>query len=432
MIKNLHVISAIKKYAKKTRVRLHMPGHKGKSVLGISGKLDVTELPEIENEKAVSLAQKDCADILGVKQVFFLTNGATAGILAAIYSVKDICKKIVIERSSHKSVFNACELFGIEPIIRENVSADSLENDFKTEGVGAVLITSPDYYGRVKDYSALKKVCVKYGKKLLIDGAHGNALFYLGLNYGGAFADVCVEGLHKTNFTFNQGAIISVNDQSLIEKVKKGVSTFSTTSPSYILLASIEYGIKYYAAHKKDLIKKANAVSRAKESLCKAGLKIMDAEDPFKITLLTGSIGFSGKDINDALIKKGVYPELYGENQILFMFSAANTFREIKYLKKTVLRAIKGLNKKEPVKETVTPHVKKTDYLYAVRAESELTPLSVAAGKVCAENFGTFPPCSPICVAGEVIEKADVENLSGDAFGVYNGKVRTVKAVKDK
>lgn len=432
MIKDLHIYNAVKGYLKKSRIRLHMPGHKGKRILGVSGRADVTELPAIENEKAVLLAEKDCARILGVKQVFFLTGGATVGVLAAIFAVKDFCKKIVIVRSSHKSVYNACELFNIEPIILDELNKETLERAFLKEGAGAALITSPDYYGRIADLAGIKEVCIKYGKKLIVDGAHGNAFLYLGLPYSGAFADVCVEGLHKTNFTFNQGAIVSVNDESLTEKVKKGVGVFSTTSPSYVLLSSIEYGIKYYAAHKKDLIKKASVISRAKDKLINAGLKVMSAEDPFKITLLTGESGFSGKDLANALAKKGIYPELYGEDRVLFMFSAANTVGEIGRFCKAVLNAARRLDKKEVKSEKPISHRIGLSYLAAVNAESELTPLFMAAGKVCAENFGKFPPCSPACVAGEIIEPSDVEDLYGDAFGVYDGKVKTVKAVKDE
>ena len=426
-MKGLKIYDAISEYAKSRPVRLHMPGHKGKRFLKLKPSLDVTELTRIDNAKVVSLAENDCAEILGAKKVFFLSDGATSGILSVIYATKRDGGKLIINRSAHKSVYNALKICGIEPIIvNGEITADKIKDIFENEkSAYAAFLTYPDYMGNTFDLKAVKKVCEKQGKLLLTDSAHGNHFKFLGLPYAGEIADVSVESLHKTAYSLNQGAIICVNEPSLYDKVSQAVSVFATTSPSYLILASVEYGVKYAASNKKKHLKVAAWVREVKRELQKAGLKISAAADPFKIAVLTGESGYDGNDIEKRLESKKIFSELYSENEILFMVSAATKKSELKKLLKGILSAVKSLEKKDIVKRQVRIPERQMSYLKAT-SDWEYTNIQDAAGKICAENFGTIPPCEPAFVAGEIIDES-VKTLKGETFGVYEGKVKTVR-----
>ena len=435
-MKDLKIYGAIKKYADNSPYRFHMPAHKGKNFLSGGAKYDVTELPSIDNAAVVLSAEEDCAKILGAKKVFFLTGGSTSGILSSFYAVKGLGKKIIINRSAHKSVYNGLKLFSIEPVIVddeiEDITPELISKVFDNEkDAFAALLTYPDYFGRTFDLKGVKAVCEKKGKILIIDGAHGNHFKFLNLPYSGSIADISVESLHKTAYTFNQGAIICVNDEKLIDKVKDGVNTFLTTSPSYPLLASIEYGIKRQALDYGKTQKVIARLDKAKEEIKVAGLSVLPSEDPLKMTVIFTGSGYDGNEIAKVLEKHKIFPELAGKNEILFMLSAATKTREINKLVKTIIKAVKTLGKREI--QTENAHVlrkREMPYLKAVNGEWEFTPIDKAKGKICAENFGVVPPCRPLFTAGELIDADVSDMISGETFGFYNGNIKTVKVKK--
>ena len=156
-------------------------------------------------------------------------------------------------------------------------TAADIETALKKErDVTAVLITSPDYYGNVADLSAIEKVCRRYNRIFMVDGAHGAYLKFdadaRGL-YAGECAHIWVDGSHKTMPTLTQGALLNVNDESLLADAAEGLNMFRTTSPSYPVMASIEYGVKYMEENGAALI---DAVRReltlVKAKLRKAGI----------------------------------------------------------------------------------------------------------------------------------------------------------------
>ena len=130
---NLHIYSAIKGYKKRSPKRFHMPGHKGKNVLKTDFSYDVTELPAIDNEVAIKNAEKDAEKIYGAKKVKFLSDGATAGILSALYAVSLKTEKIIINKDAHKSVYNALTLLKKTPVIIGGVYSDNTAKPLTVE-----------------------------------------------------------------------------------------------------------------------------------------------------------------------------------------------------------------------------------------------------------------------------------------------------------
>ena len=433
----LKIQSAIKKYLSAHPTRFHMPGHKGGKFIKAHPKMDVTELSFIGNEKAVKSAEKDVAEILSAKFCRFLSDGASAGIFASLYAVKNKGKKIIISRSSHKSLYNALKIFGIEPIIIGGLDSDGLptiikkeeiESNLSDQVIGAFL-TYPDYYGRTFDIKAVSEVLKSKNKLFLIDDAHGNHYKFFNLPYAGEYADIWVDGVHKTNYTYNQGAIVCANNLELVGALEEGVNIFSTTSPSYIILSSVEYGIKYsYLKGKKDFLRVKRDNELAKEKIKNLGLKVVDSLDPFKLTVDFVSSKYSVKSAEKILEEKGIFAELIDDKRALFMFSARTKTAEFNKLIKTLKKITLTLEKTDDVKifECCKPK-KAVDYLTAVNGNFEYTPIELAVGKITAENFGSFPPCYPVTVAGEIILKEKLEFLEGrDVFGITDGKIKTL------
>ena len=436
----LYIKDAIDKYSELSPIRLHMPGHKSRDYGFLCE--DVTELPVIENEKAVSRAEKDLADILNVKASFILTNGSTAGIFAMINAVKDFGDKIIVSRFSHKSVFNALSLFNIEPVFIADKIIDGLPSLPTEEEISLILndnpsvigaiLTYPDYYGRAFDIKKIKSVLQKRNKLLLIDGAHGAHFFITSPEkYSGRFADVYVDGAHKTLPTLTQGAILSVNRTELIEKVKASLESLSTTSPSYPILSSVEYGVKYlyrYGERKYRALEKY--INEIKEFLIKEKIGFVDGEDGLKLTVDVGGSGIPVRKAVAVLKKRGVYPELTDGRYILFMFSVLNEKKDCGAL----FNAIKEIAKlkRGKVKRGLFfdgKRERKVAYLKVREYDFTEVEVSAAAGRVSAVNFGVFPPCYPLVVAGEVITEKDVEIISKaeNVFGVKDGKIKVIK-----
>ncbi len=419
-----------------------MPGHKGRVKSANKFNLyecDVTELPAIDNEKLVRQAESDCARILGASHVRFLTGGSSEGIFAMLYAVKHTGKKLAICRSAHKSVYNALKLFGIEPVILDGElfngsitypSVASVEKALSNKAVFGVLFTYPDYYGRYFDIKKLSATVKMHGKLLLVDGAHGSHYKFIGQPYAGEYADIWVDGSHKTMPTLNQGAMLCSNLPELNEKIDEGVDIFATTSPSYPILASIEYGVKYMAKKGMAVTDKFNdALDEFKIKLAKLGVPFLENTDVYKLALDFGSVGYDTYEIERALIGCGVHVELNDGRYILLMFSANSTKLDLIkafYAIKKVLAHTKKTDVETQFE--LIKHKRKMPYLTAVSTEYELTEIKDAVGKISADNVGLFPPCYPVIVAGELITERCVELLAKkNTFGLIDGKIKTVK-----
>lgn len=448
VVMKLRIFDKINNYKKSDPLRLHMPGHKGKAKLfGGAESFDITEVEDLKIEQEVAKAETDLAKVYGVRHLKMLTGGSTVGVLAMMAAAKKYGDKIVILRQSHKSVFNALNLFGLEPIIVGGESFDGLyefpDEDciIKAAGdksVSGVLLTYPDYYGRVFDVKSIYKRLKQAGKKLFLDAAHGAHLPFCGAGEFIGFCDACVMSTHKTLCSLNSGALLIANDE-LEKEVFSAADVLSTTSPSYLILSSAEYGVKRAAACKKTNGKKAAALEGLKAMLKNLGFTVIKNDDPFKIAIDFEASGISAKKAAKELEKQGVFFELNDNKRILFMFSFETSaadierfYRAIKNtaaLKKNIkteadIRPLKGATVKVATSEK---RERVVSYLVAVNSNKQETPLKMAEGKICAENFGTFPPCYPVCIAGERITRSDIEQIKKkSAFGVYNGKVLTV------
>lgn len=438
----LHIFSAIEKYAKRKPLRFHMPGHKGRGKLkGIFPcSLDITELDGAGNVSAVLGAEKDIAGILGVKYVKFLTDGASAGIMSAICAVRGFGKKIIINRSAHKSVYNALEIFGIEPVIVGGIIENGLEKPvcerdvslhLSDPDVAGVFLTYPDYYGRTFDIEKISCAVKERGKLFMVDSAHGGHYrFCAKTAYAGSYADIFVEGLHKTFYTLNQGALVGCNREDLRDRLSDAVDRLTTTSPSYVILATVEYGVKYADVYGRSIIEKLRVkLTEAKARLKRAGLTTVPSDDPFKLSVDFGGAGISPYAAEKALEKQNIFAEMNDGRYLLFMFSFATRTKELEKL----VSAAEKLAADGKLKNTYRENTKGVcgervmPYLSAVSAPAEYVLPEKAVGAVAAVNAGFFPPCFPVVTAGELITEETAASLSREGvFGLVGGKIRVV------
>lgn len=424
-----------------------MPGHKArgdfKSKFAVA-PLDITELSYSDNlfcpKGVIARAQADIAEILGAQKSYITTGGSSSGVLAMIFAVSKYGAKIIVPRNSHQSVWNACKLLNLEPVIVQGESRDGVllppdpaEIEKLVAGdktISSMIVTSPDYYGNIAPLERYAAVLKKYGRFLLVDGAHGGHLAFnqSRRGYAGLFADLWVDGAHKTMPALTQGAIVSSNCESLLPALEEGLSVFRTTSPSFPIMASVEYAVKY-------LYNNPDAVKDAQDAVAafraKSPYKLYPSADWTKLAVDFEPLGISSHGAAQMLEKKGIYAELSDGKYLLFYLSPMTTAADLNGL-------LSALNAVTANKKLQKPFVRKPDlpalsrtysFLYALRQPRELVPLEQSVGRMAARNAGISPPCTPVTVAGEIISETAVKVLGGadGVFGVEDGKIWVVK-----
>lgn len=437
----LRVKSKIDLFIKTHPIRFFMPGHKGKRAKDFKNafKLDVTEIDYLNIPLCVNSAEKDIAKIYSAPFCRILSTGATGGIFSIMHAVKDRGKKLIINRSAHKSVYNALTLFGIEPITVGGVDEDGLPSIITAEETELALIknpdaigvfyTYPDYYGRVFDIEKIASVVKKHDKLLLIDNAHGAHIKFVDSDkYAGKYADLWVDGAHKTLYTLSQGALVFCKEE-FIDALSYAVDMLSTTSPNYAIVSSVEYGVKEinqkFNSGKDKTIEK---IAKLKEKIEKIGLKILSAIDPYKLCIDFSLSGIDAIKAEKGLRKYKIYPEMNDGKRILFMFSSFNTKKEFRVLFKALIKTLELKEKIELEKSLSLIPERKMEYLKAKSSQSKTILLKDASGEVSAVDFGIFPPCYPLVLAGEEISEKVISTMlsSPQTFGVKDGKIKVV------
>lgn len=443
------ILSQLNKYKGKDRNRMHMPGHKNagefKSLFPVSA-IDFTELSFTDDLScpvgAIKRAQDDLAEIMGAKRAYITTDGSTSGVLAMLFVAQSYGNKIIVPRNSHKSVFNACRLLNIEPVIVQGAEVEDVLTPPSPElietlvvndvNISGMIITSPDYYGNIAPLENYAEVLKKYDRHLFVDAAHGTH-FILDedrFGYAGLYADMWVNGAHKSMPTLTQGAVVCVNDETLINAAEEALAIFRTSSPSFPVMASVEYGIKYFFNNPKYLSRAMTAVAELKNAL-QGLIPYYPSKDWTKFAVDFKPLGISPKLACALLEKKGVYPEFCDGRYILFYFSPSSEPYYINDLKDKLLWVCAQKKLQRTYKSL--PAIPVTDrtysFLYAYRQKSEWVDLKDSVGRMCADNAGITPPCLPVVIAGEIISEQAVRLLTSaeNTFGISGGKIKVVK-----
>lgn len=439
------IYTQLKKHAKVCK-NFHVPGHKASGDFKSKFKdapLDVTELSYTDNllcpDGVIAKAQKDIAKILGASASFITTDGSSSGVLALVYCASKRGNKLIVFRNSHQSIWNACRLFGIEPLIVQGAEKDGVLQPPDCEtierlvsndpNIAGVLATSPDYYGNIAPLAGYRDILKKYNRLLLVDEAHGAHLAFGDKGYAGLYADMWVDGAHKTLATLTQGAIVSVNNEDLISAAGDALSMLRTTSPSFPIMASVEYGVKSIA-NKISILNNAKAVVGKFKSET-TEFTFYNGGDWTKLLIDFKPFGISPRLALQVLEKRGIYAEFADGRYILFYLSPMIKEGDLINLKKqlTAVIANKKLQGTYREKPEIPESERSYSFQYALKRQCEWIPLEKAVGRMCAKNAGLAPPCIPLVVTGEMITNATVSVLSQAkfTFGLNNGKICVVK-----
>ena len=401
-VPHCHILEMLRAQ-KKPHISFHTPGHKRAGA-------DITELPYSDNllspHGVIARAEEDIARIAGAERAFLLTDGSTAGVHAMLLALREAgISRVAYPVFAHKSVKDACYLLGLEGVeipaprtpYPRQPSLAAIEAGLNE--AGALLLTSPDYYGNFPPLREAAALCKEQHKPLVLDGAHGAHLYGTPL-YAGNFAQMWVDGAHKSLPAMTQGAAVFAGDAFWAEKLSSAVVRCRTTSPSYPILASVEYAYKY--PRRQELERAAAALKEA-----------LGAEDNADWTKIVVPFGSECRRAEAFLQRHGVYPEFNDGNFLMFYLSPATKGRELALLR----RLIKGL----PRGELSFPEERAGVPAGRVRP----VPLKEAVGRVCAAECGLFPPCVPLILRGERITAGAAARLAAAAntFGLDGGKI---------
>ena len=436
MIMTTPIVDFVKKYADDDYMRLHMPGHKGDGFLGIE-KFDITEIEGADvlynAQGIIKQSEENAALLFESQKTVYSTEGSSLSIRAMLYLVKLYAKKqgmapfIAAGRNVHKTFLTAAALLDLEVdwllpdnaenIISCEITAKFLENYLCNckQKPTAVYITSPDYLGNMSDIRSLSVVCKKYGVLLLVDNAHGAYLKFLAddshpITLG---ADMCCDSAHKTLPVLTGGAYLHISsecDSFFAENVETAMSLFASTSPSYLILQSLDMANKYMAEQfTEKLCHTAYVIDKLKKQLSNNGYIIIGSE-PLKITIATKSYGYTGYELAELLLNQKVTCEFYDRDFVVMMFTPNINESQIEQIAKVLL----SIDKKAPIEEIMPKPTLKTKRLSLAQAISlpcKEVYINECKGKIAAAPTVMCPPAIPIIICGEEIDDDAIDSF---------------------
>ena len=450
------LVEALLRHQQALPAPFHMPGHKGRPLgleaLAPASAWDMTELPDTgnlyEGGDVIAQAEELWARAFGFPTCQFLTGGSTQGLHAALLLAAREGRELLADRCSHRSVYNAMALLDLNPTFflrRQDcpVTPELLEGALvrrEKEGrpANTVCVTSPTYYGVLSDIKALSRIAHAHGAKLVVDGAHGCHLPFLGENpFAGA--DLLVCSAHKTLPVYGQGALLFAAEGYTPKAVRQAAGVVGTSSPSYAVMASMDYARAWLESKEGQLallcVKSCAATLAARFG----GLKNVPL-DPLRLTLEVPERG--GFALKARLEEEGIFPEMADADHVVFLFSTGNTGADFDHLGKTLARWYTpgGTGSADPLEpgqatQTATPPMEPEQ----VRALAALPPepeqvvspaaallgpretrqLEACEGFVAAEALAPYPPGIPVVAPGERITKKCLAYLADVGYNVH-------------
>lgn len=374
-----------------------MPGHKRNPKFNIIGsEIDITEIDGFDNlheAKDVLLdIENRLQNLYKSKKSFLMVNGSTVGILSAIFAVCDDGDKVIVARNCHKSVYNACMLKKLKIVYIE--PEYDLENGYYTRinqetidkaihenpDARAVIITSPTYEGIISN--------IKCDIPLIIDSAHGAHLFD---RY--PQGDIVISSLHKTMPALTQTAVANIYNQRYIDRFKLYLDIFETSSPSYILMASVDKCLDYIDKHGYKLNKFEVELNK---------LKIKAVDDKSKIIISTASTDITGTELAEILRNQFcIEVEASSINYVTLITTVGDENNALENLKKALIAIDKsiGLKQNNIIEKPLCP----ID-IEQITIESGIeTDIEKSVGKTSNEFIYAYPPDIPILCPNEII-----------------------------
>lgn len=411
----------VRDYGSKDNIRLHMPGHKGKKRLGVEA-LDITEIDGADSlyeaSGIIRESEENASSLFG-SPTFYSTEGSSQCIRAMLYlallHAKELGKRPVIAagRNAHKTFLTGAALLDLDvrwmypkddgSYLSCNLTPEVVEAVLEQEHPTAVYLTSPDYLGNVADIAGIAKVCKKHGALLLVDNAHGAYLKFLEpsrhpMDLG---ADLCCDSAHKTLPVLTGGAYLHCAPE-FRDWAKNALALFGSTSPSYLILQSLDGANPYLASLADKLKGFLPQVEAVKEKLTEKGY-ILYGQEPLKITIFPKPYGYTGQELAEILLKHRVVSEFADPDFLVLMLTPENSPRELDALTEALL----SIPRKRPILEQ-PPRFRPGRWVCSPReamlSPMETLPVTECEGRVLAAATVGCPPAVPIVVSGERID----------------------------
>ena len=467
------LLEMLAKCAQSQNAAFHTPGHKRgqgsfeafRDLIGDRAlQADLPELPELDNlfapQGAIDEAQQFAAETFGAEQTWFLINGSTCGIIAAILATCNPGDKILLPRNVHQSAISGLILSGAVPIflqpeydpildIAHCVSPETIAIALKQHpDAKVVLLVHPTYYGICGDLSAIATLTHAAGIPLLVDEAHGAHFIFhpdFPISAIAAGADLTVQSTHKTLSALTQASMLHVQgDRIDRDRIARSLQLVQSTSPNYLLLASLDAARAQMACQGKELMTRTLELADRARSHIKSVLQPSVspgcfAIDRTRLTITVSDFGLDGFTADELLHQTfGVTAEFPSLQHLTFIVSLGNTERDIDRL----IQAIDLL----PVCSSIAPTLRNRVHSpfsvpplsprQAFFALSKSVPLEAAIDEISAELICPYPPGIPVLLPGERITKnaivllQTVLNSGGFISGCSDSMLNTLKVVR--
>lgn len=438
----------VRGYARSGALRLHMPGHKGEGPLGMEA-LDITEIPGADSlyeaDGVIAQSEKNASALFGAPTLYS-TEGSSLCIRAMLALVQRHAAAqgrrpvIAAGRNAHKTFLSAAALLdlpvnwltpeGAQSYLSCALSAGELEAQLAAmdEPPAAVYLTSPDYLGNTVDVAALSAVCHRHGALLLVDNAHGAYLRFLPqsrhpIDLG---ADLCCDSAHKTLPVLTGGAYLHIAEsmpQTLRAQAKDALALFGSTSPSYLILQSLDAANRTLAqGYRVRLADFLPRVQRAKDALTAQGYALC-GDEPLKLTLRTKPYGYRGAELAARLAEGGVVCEFADPDFLVMMLTPEIGESGLARM----VEVLAAVPRRDAIWEE-PPAFRRTERVMSIReamlSPGERVPVEASEGRVLASASVGCPPAVPVLVCGERIDAHAIA-----CFGYYG--IKTCMVVKE-
>lgn len=425
---NTPICDFVRGYAQQNALRLHMPGHKGRGVLGVE-QWDITEISGADSlyeaGGIIRESELNASRIFGA-HTFYSTEGSSLCIRAMLYlalrhgRMPGRGSYVLAGRNAHKTFMSALALLnlnvewlrgcGEDSYLACHIDANELDRLLSEarEMPCAVYITSPDYLGNVADIPAISAVCRRYDVPLLVDCAHGAYLKFLPesrhpIDQG---ADMCCASAHKTLPVLTGGAYLHIASDApdmFAQQAKNALALFGSTSPSYLIMQSLDAANPYLAdGYARKLADFSLRMRALRESLIRRGFEL-HGDEILKLTIAAKPRGYRGDEFSDLLLEKGIVSEFADPDYVVFMLTPEISPEELKLLED----ALMSIPPRDAVPEA-PPAPRQAQRVMSVTEAmlrpSEILPVGQCEGRVLAAASVGCPPAVPIVVCGEKID----------------------------
>ena len=452
----LPIIEALLKYRDENNLYFAMPGHKagrvyenieeGRVFLNNLISFDLTEVDGLDNfhdaDGIIKEAREELSKYYGSRKSYFLVNGSTSGNMIMIFSVFNENDKIIVERNCHKSIYNSIILRKLRPIYIKNKVSNIYDAPFsidkehllsmieKNKDAKGIVLTYPNYYGICSDLKEIIEKAREYNIKILIDGAHGahfgasDGLPKSAVKLG---VDIIVHSAHKTLPSLTQTSFLHVNSEELIDKVDYYTSIFSTTSPSYMFMASMDFSRYYLEKYgNSDYTKLINLCEEYRLKINNIGFYHIIGQADILKNIKDDNIyidksryiinlpkGYSGHKLLDYLKLNKIQGEMSDHRNIILIFGTNNNREDFESLyqalKKCDVNKLK--DRYTSIKNIEIPEMLLLPW-EAREREMEICSLDDSLGRACGKAIIPYPPGIPIIMPGEIISKEIIDIIN--------------------